>query len=156
MNKNVVNGLSVACLICVLGFLGSCASVKNALNSGHETIKSTLEGTARVYPVDESQAWKIAKAVFRWEGAEAIQEDKDKKTISAKMALNMESQSAQVGVWVEPVDSNNTKITVVVIPGPYGTSFRSSSLSAETYHKRFAQAVAIVKEGRTLPYNKPY
>ncbi|MGH7382216.1 MAG: hypothetical protein ACREKR_08315 [Candidatus Methylomirabilales bacterium] len=58
-----------------------------------------------------------------------------------------------MGAWVDPVDKNNTKVTVV-------TKRRLSlniatTLTEATFHKRFAQAVQIVKAGKPLPATPP-
>jgi len=46
-----------------------CASSQDALNPKES-------GTAKVYPVTEERAWEIARKVCRWEGTDAIEEDR--------------------------------------------------------------------------------
>lgn len=65
----------------------------------------------------------------------------------------MVSWGAVMGAWIDPVDQNNTKVTVV-------TKRRLSmnvatTLTETTFHKRFAEAVEIVKAGKSLPVAPP-
>jgi hypothetical protein len=109
------------------------------------------EGTTKVYPVTADQAWEISKTVFRWEGSDAIEEHRDQGYMLTSSGMNLVSWGAVMGAWIEPVDRNNTKVTVV-------TKRRvniATTLTETTYHKRFAQAVDIVKQGRPLPRNVP-
>jgi hypothetical protein len=111
------------------------------------------EGTTKNYLVSEAQAWEIAKTVFRWEGADAIEEHKEQKYMLTSSGMNLVSYGAVMGAWVEPIDATNTKVTVV-------TKRRVSmniatTLTEGTFHRRFAQAVEIVKSGKPLPASAP-
>jgi len=111
------------------------------------------EGTSQTYAVNESQAWEIAKTVFRWEGADAIEEHKEQHYMLTSSGMNLVSYGAVMGAWIEPVDNTNTKVTVV-------TKRRVSmniatTLTESTFQRRFAQAVDIVKKGQPLPATPP-
>lgn len=111
------------------------------------------EGTTKIYPVTADQAWEISKTVFRWEGSDAIEEHRDQGYMLTSSGMNLVSWGAVMGAWIEPVDKKNTRVTVV-------TKRRVSvniatTLTETTYHKRFAQAVDIVKQGKPLPRNAP-
>ena len=107
------------------------------------------EGTAKVYPINEDQGWTIAKTVFRWEGADAIEEYKDKGYMLTSSGMDLISAGAVMGAWIEPVDKENTKITVVTKRRLTINVF--TTLMESTFHKRFAQAVEILKQGKPLP-----
>jgi len=55
-----------------------------------------------------------------------------------------------VGAWVEPVDENQVKVTVVRKPPSIFTRLRET-----TFHERFAEVVEIVKAGKPLPLEAP-
>ena len=107
------------------------------------------EGTAKVYPINEDQGSTIAKTVFRWEGADAIEEHKDKGYMLTSSGMDLISAGAVMGAWIEPVDKENTKITVVTKRRLTINVF--TTLMESTFHKRFAQAVEILKQGKPLP-----
>jgi len=58
-----------------------------------------------------------------------------------------------MGAWIEPVDKKNTKVTVVTKRRV--TMNIATTLTESTYHRRFAQAVEIVRKGQPLPRNLP-
>jgi hypothetical protein len=111
------------------------------------------EGTTKVYPVTIDQAWEISKTVFRWEGSDAIEEHKDQGYMLTSSGMNLVSWGAVMGAWIEPIDKKNTKVTVVTKRRV--TMNIATTLTETTYHKRFAQAVDIVKQGKPLPRNVP-
>ena len=118
-----------------------------------DVLKAKSEGTSKVYPVNADKAWNITRTVFRWEGADAIEEHRDQNYMLTSSGMNLVSAGAVMGAWVDPVDKNNTKITVV-------TKRRLSldvatTLTETTFHRRFAQAVEIVKAGKPLPATPP-
>jgi len=63
------------------------------------------------------------------------------------------SWGAVMGAWIEPVDKDNTKVTVVTKRRV--TVNIATTLTESTYHRRFAQALDIVKKGQPLPRNAP-
>ena len=131
----------------IFAFLfGGCASMNDVLNSKDE-------GTVQVYAVNSDQAWDIAKTVFRWEGTDAIEEHKDQNYMLTSSGANFVSMGAVMGAWIEPVDANNTKVTIVT-KRRMATNV-ATTLTESTFQKRFAQAVDIVKSGKPLPINPP-
>jgi len=78
-----------------------------------DVLKAKSEGTSQVYPVNADQAWKIARTVFRWEGADAIEEHRDENYMLTSSGRNLISEGTVMGAWVDPVDKNNTKVTIV-------------------------------------------
>jgi hypothetical protein len=148
----VRKGIKVLFACIILSFvaqLSGCATLNDVVRVKEEG----SEGTTKVYPVNTDQAWEISKAVFRWEGTDAIEEHKDQGYMLTSSGMNMVSWGTVMGAWVESVDKDNTKVTVV-------TKRRVSmniatTLTEGTFHNRFAQAVEIVKKGQTLPRTAP-
>ncbi len=133
----------------LVALLNGCSTMNDVVR----VKEAGTEGTTQVYPVNTDQAWEISKAVFRWEGCDAIEEHKDQGYMLTSSGMNFVSWGAVMGAWIEPVSKDNTKVTVV-------TKRRISvniatTLTEGTYHKRFAQAVEIVKSGKPLPQTVP-
>lgn len=133
-----------AVLISLLFF--SCASMSDVL-------KSKDEGTANVYPVSQDQAWEISVSVLRWEDCETIEEHRNQNYMLTTVGQNFVSSGSLVGVWVEPSDDDNTKVTIVT-KRKVQTNL-ATGLTETTFHRRFAQAVDIVKSGKPLPIEPP-
>jgi hypothetical protein len=58
-----------------------------------------------------------------------------------------------MGAWIDPVDKNNTRVTVVT-KRRIATNI-ATTLTETTFHKRFAQAVEIISVGKPLPPAPP-
>ncbi len=136
----------VGILAVSLVLLAGCATMSDVM-------KSKNEGTAQVYPVDSEQAWEISRTVFRWEGADAIEEHKADGYMLTSTGMNWVSYGAVMGAWIDSVDKDNTKVTVVT-KRRIATNL-ATTLTETTYHKRFGQAVDIVKKGGRLPATPP-
>ncbi|MRR07698.1 MAG: hypothetical protein EG828_12335, partial [Deltaproteobacteria bacterium] len=106
-----------------------------------------------VYPVTVDQAWEISKTVFRWEGADAIEEHRDEGYMLTSSGPNLVSWGAVMGAWVKPVNQENTEVTVVTKRRI--TINVATTLTEGTFHNRFDQAVKIIKKGEKLPRNAP-
>lgn len=141
--------LSVALIIMLAVISSGCSTMQDVVR----VKEAGTEGTTKNYPVNENQAWEIAKTVFRWEGSDAIEEHKDQGYMLTSSGMNLVSYGAVMGAWVEPTDKDNTKVTVV-------TKRRVSmniatTLTEGTFHRRFAEAVELVKSGKPLPASAP-
>ena len=68
---------TISVAFCLLAFLlvSGCATTNDVVRVKQEG----SEGTVEVYDVTFEQAWEISKTVFRWEGADAIEEHKDQR-----------------------------------------------------------------------------
>ena len=110
-------------------------------------------GTSQIYPVPMDQAWEIAKTVFRWEGSDAIEEHRPEGYMLTSSSMNLITAGAVMGAWVEPVGETRTKV-IVVTKRRIATNL-ATTLTETTFHKRFAQAVEIVKGGKPLPRTPP-
>ncbi|MCM0755714.1 hypothetical protein M7784_10710 [Desulfovibrio aminophilus] len=142
---------SITAALCLLLLLlvSGCATTNDVVRVKQQG----SEGTAEVYNVTFDQAWEISKTVFRWEGADAIEEHRDQKYMLTSSGMNMVSWGTVMGAWVEPVDAADTRVTVVTKRRV--TLNIATTLTEGTYHKRFAQAVAIIKSGQPLPLVPP-
>ncbi|MEM3335611.1 MAG: hypothetical protein QXY47_06220 [Thermoplasmata archaeon] len=122
----------------------ACATMTDVVKA-----KSEGQGTTKIYPVNIEQAWEIAKTVFRWEGCDAIEEHKNEGYMLTSSGMNLVSWGAVMGAWIEPVDKENTKVTVIT-RRRIATNI-ATTLTETTFHRRFAQAVEIIKTGKPLP-----
>lgn len=138
--------LAILGILVVSTWLTGCATMGNV-------VRARDKGTAKVYPVNTEQAWDIAKAVFRWEGADAIEEHRKEGYMLTSSGINLVSYGAVMGAWIEPVDKNNTRV-VVVTKRRIAMNI-ATTLTETTFHKRFAQAVDIIKAGKSLPVIPP-
>jgi hypothetical protein len=132
---------------------GATALVAQGCRSMSDVIKDKDSGTVETYPVDSDQAWKIAMQVFRWEGADAIEEHRDQNMMLTSSGMNFWSAGAFMGAWIEAIDPTTTKVTVVT-KRRIATNI-ATTLTETTFHRRFRQAVAIVKSGKPLPIEPP-
>lgn len=143
---NSTTKILAAASLSLLLSLSGCATMQ-------DVVQDKSEGTTKNYPVSEAQAWEISKTVFRWEGSDAIEEHKDQHYMLTSSGLNLVSYGAVMGAWVDSLDANNTKVTVV-------TKRRvklniATTLTETTFHNRFSQAVQIIKSGKALPAVAP-
>lgn len=139
-------------ILAILGILVVSTWLTGCATMG-DVVRDRDKGTAKVYPVNTEQAWDIAKAVFRWEGADAIEEHKKEGYMLTSSGINLVSYGAVMGAWIEPVDKDNTRV-VVVTKRRIATNI-ATTLTETTFHKRFAQAVDIIKAGESLPVIPP-
>ena len=149
MARTGVKVLLVCILMAFVTQISGCAT----LNDVVRVKEDGSEGTTKVYPVNTDQAWEIAKAVFRWEGSDAIEEHKDQGYMLTSSGMNMVSWGAVMGAWIVPVDKDNTNVTVVTKRRL--TINLATTLTEGTFHNRFAQAVEIIKKGQPLPRTVP-
>lgn len=138
-----------ALLLCVLLSSLGCATTNDVIRVKEEG----REGTTKVYDVTFDQAWEIAMTVFRWEGADAIEEHRNQRYMLTSSGMNMVSWGTVMGCWIEPLDAGHMSVTVVTKRRI--TLNVATTLTEGTFHKRFAQAVEIVKSGQPLPRIAP-
>jgi hypothetical protein len=136
-------------VLATLALMG-CATVNDVVAAK----ESGREGVAKEYKVSQDQAWDIAKAVFRWEGADAIEEHRKDGYMLTSSGMNLISAGAVMGAWVDKGSAADmTKVTVVTKRRMQTNFF--TTLTETTFHNRFAQAVEIVKSGKPLPRSAP-
>ena len=131
ITKKIVSTLFVTLSIAVSG----CSTMQDVV----KVKQSGAEGTTRNYAVSEAQAWEIANG--------------DQHYMLTSSGVNLVSWGAVMGAWVEPVKDDETKVTVVTKRRV--TMNVATTLTETTFHKRFAQAVNIVRKGQPLPAEAP-
>lgn len=145
-------GRTLACILILggitVGGLIGCQTLGDVIHA-----KAQGGGSTQVYPVDTDQAWKIAMTVFRWEGSDAIEEHRDQGYMLTSSSMNLITAGAVMGAWVEPMGQGQTKVTIVT-KRRIATNL-ATTLTETTFHKRFAQAVSLVKAGQPLPLTPP-
>ncbi|MBM4145377.1 MAG: hypothetical protein FJ240_03750 [Nitrospira sp.] len=137
----------------VLGVVITLVLILTGCATMGDVARSKAEGTSKVYPVTGDQAWDIAKAVFRWEGADAIEEHRKDNYMLTSSGVNLITYGAVMGAWIDTIDQNSTKVTVVT-KRRIATNL-ATTLTEDTFHKRFAQAVEIIRAGKSLPVTPP-
>lgn len=125
-----------------------CATMSDVVKA-----KAEGKGTTKVYPVGFDQAWEISKTVLRWEGADAIEEHRDRGYMLTSSGMNLVSYGAVMGAWIGKIDGNQSRVTII-------TKRRiavnlATTLTESTFHKRFQEALEIVQSGRPLPSERP-
>lgn len=111
------------------------------------------EGMSRVYRISSRQAWKIAKTVFRWEGSNPVEEHRTKGILVVRNGEKWVPWGSLQAAWVERAGRRHTRVTVVS-RGNIGIDVGTTS-SEVRFHERFAQAVKIVRAGKSLPAEPP-
>ena len=124
----------------------SCATLKDVL-------KDKKNGTHKVYPVNFEDAWEIAMTVLRWEDCETIEQHKTAGYMLTTVGQNFVSAGSVVGVWIDKVDSENSKVTIVT-KRKVQTNL-ATGLTESTFHNSYAKAVNLFKEGKKLPFERP-
>ncbi len=124
--------------ICLTG----CASTRDVVRS-----KERGKGTSKIYSVSTEQAWEIAKTVFRWEEAEDVEEHRAEGYMLASSGDSPTSWGTVMGVWIEPVQKDKTKVTVVI--KRKNPAEILPPLTEAIFHDDFETA-ARIKAGRSL------
>lgn len=137
---------SVIMLIVSAGCVGGCSTTGDAL-------ADKASGTVQTYPVNTDQAWDISRAVFRWEGCDAIEEHKAEGYMVTSSGMGAFTWGTVMAAWVEAAPSGASTVTVVT-KRRVATNL-VTTLTEGTFHRRFAQAVEIVKSGKPLPLTSP-
>jgi hypothetical protein len=139
--------------LCTILLSSGCASLQDLTNEVINARNSGKEGVTKVYPVTENQAWEITRAVFRWEKTDEIVEHPDEGYLITSTGMKMLAFGSVMGVWIEPVDSDNTRITVIAKRRVNTDMF--TNLTTSKFYERFDQGVNILKSGKKLPITPP-
>jgi len=101
--------------------------------------KANGEGMGRVYKVDRDRAWEVAKRIMQWEGIGEIEENESEGYMLVKSGADWYSKGTLVGVWIEPVEKGQSKVTVVTKAKRSTDTFRR--MSEIDFHKSFGAFV---------------
>jgi hypothetical protein len=125
-------------LACVVPLVTGCASMAQVIAE-----KEEHGGTTRTYPVSFDDAWRISISVFREEGADAIEEHKPEGYMLTSSGPAAFTHGTFMGAWFTALSPRETQVTVVT-KRRY-TLHVATTLTEGTYHRRFAEAVQILK-----------
>lgn len=133
----------------LLGLLLVSTSITTGCATMADVVGKKEDGTSQIYPVNADQAWEIAKVVFRTEGTDAIEEHRAEGYMLTSSGMNLVSWGAVMGAWIDKVSDSQTRVTVLTKRRI--TINVATTLMESTFHRRFAQAVNIVRSGKALP-----
>ncbi len=140
----------------IILFNFSCKWLRDLNDVYKEVITAREEGNigiAKVYQISTAQAWDITEAVFRWEKTDEVEEHRDENYVLTSTGMKMVAFGSVMGVWIEPIDPNNTKVTVITKRRAQRDRF--TRLTESTFHERFAKGVQIIQKGEQLPTTPP-
>lgn len=112
-----------------------------------DVIKSKQNGMINVYSINADQAWEVARIVFRWGGADAVEEHRKENYLAASSGGNV------MVAWIEPMDKKIIRVTVLSKRRFPANPF--SDLSEKDFHNYFAQGVEMMTSGKPLPSSPP-
>jgi len=130
-----------------------CASTQELSDAVVQERKSGRQGVTRVYPVSANQAWEIAEAVFRWEKTDEVVKNRTENYAIASSGMKMAIFGSVLGVWIEPVERNSTRLTV--LSKNRNDRFVLTGLTPDHFLKRFDEGATIVQRGGKLPVTPP-
>jgi hypothetical protein len=130
-----------------------CVNLQELTREIIEARKAGQQGMEKVYPVTTYQACFITKSVFRWEKTDELAVHPEENYIITSTGMKMAAFGSVMGVWIEPVDSEHTKINVLTRRRVEWDLF--TRLTAVKFYQRFQQGVTIVKSGKPLPEFPP-
>lgn len=141
--------MALAALFILLLTVGACTTLADVMKA-----KADGEGTSQIYPVDKDQAFEIAMTVFHWEGSDAIEEHRSQGYMLTTTSYGYSmSAGTNMGAWIESQEPGQTKVTVITMRR-YQLDL-ITGLTETTFHRRFGQAVEIIKAGKPLPLVPP-
>src|SRR5262249_40208960 len=119
---------------------GGCATMGDVLDA-----KSEGRGTERLYPVPAHLAWGIARTVFRWEGAAAIEEHR-----AEGYMLTTLGQRTYAGAWISSRGPDSSAVLVITKSlSPF------TELTETRFHLDFAAALEYWRAGQPIPARVP-
>jgi len=137
-------GTKILRLILILIWITGCATASDVLRE-----KEQGKGTSKVYPVNEALAWKIAEMVFHWKGMEAIEEHRSEGYMLMRSKDSTLSWGVLVGAWIEPIDNDTTKVTVITKKIDPTDFMAFMTLSETAFHEEFAAGVEMLKRDKS-------
>ena len=143
----VWNGKTLAALRVLAILVAAC--VASGCAGMSDVVRAKAAGTGhRTYPVGKDDAWKIALAVFRWEGTDAIDEHNEGYVLTSTGA-GVGTWGTLMGAWIEPTGPQETRVTVVTKRRLATNAI--TSLTETTFQARFQQGVSILRERPAAP-----
>jgi uncharacterized protein YcfJ len=107
------------------------------------------QGRTEIYPIPSDQAWNIALAVFRWEGASKVEERRVEGYMVTASARGPDGDRMLMVAWIEQLAETQTKVTVVT-ERRVGAKLIATVTDEIRFHRRFAETVDAMRAGKTL------
>jgi len=139
-NKKAVFSFSLLAVMAVYLLAGGCATTIDDL------IRERYEGRSAVYPVSRDKAWEITRTILLEAGAKPAEIEEDP-------AENVINWVSVLGVFIEPVDSEKTRITAQRPPAPCNPL--PPLLTEDMFLERFDKAMNLIQSGKPLPAPLP-
>ena len=136
----IERGIRILVLFLVFAFIVGCAAMS-------DVVKSKQNGQINVYSINADQAWEIAKTVFRWANADAVEEHRKEGYLAASSGANV------MVAWIEPMDKKIIRVTVASMRRLPINPF--TDLTERDFHNYFAQGVEMMNSGKPLPSSPP-
>ena len=136
----IERGIKILVLFLVFAFIVGCAAMS-------DVVKSKQNGQINVYSINADQAWEIAKTVFRWAKADAVEEHRKESYLAASSGANV------MVAWIEPMDKKIIRVTVASMRRLPINPF--TDLTERDFHNYFAQGVEMMNSGKPLPSSRP-
>jgi hypothetical protein len=136
----IERGVRILVLFLGFTFIVGCATMS-------DVIKSKQNGQINVYSINVDQAWEVARIVFRWGSADAVEEHRKEGYLVASSGANI------MVAWIEPMDKKIIRVTVLSKRRFPANPF--SDLSEKDFHNYFAQGVEMMTSGKPLPSSPP-
>jgi hypothetical protein len=136
----IERGIKILVLFLVFAFIVGCAAMS-------DVVKSKQNGQINVYSINADQAWEIAKTVFRWANADAVEEHRKESYLAASSGANV------MVAWIEPMDKKIIRVTVASMRRLPINPF--TDLTERDFHNYFAQGVEMMNSGKPLPSSRP-
>ncbi len=136
----IERGIKILVLFLVFAFIVGCAAMS-------DVVKSKQNGQINVYSINADQAWEIAKTIFRWAEADAVEEHRKESYLAASSGANV------MVAWIEPMDKKIIRVTVVSMRRLPINPF--TDLTERDFHNYFAQGVEMMNSGKPLPSSRP-
>lgn len=111
-----------------------------------DLIRERYEGRSAVYPLGRDAAWEITRTVLLEAGAKRGEIEEDQ-------AENVINWVSVLGVFIEPVDQEKTRVTAQRPPTPCNPL--PPPLTEDMFLERFDNAVKLLKSGKPLPAPLP-
>ena len=136
----IERGMRILILCLVFTFIVGCMTMS-------DVVKSKQDGMTNAYSVSADQAWEIAKTIFHWGSADAVEEHRKENYLAASSGANV------MVAWIEPLEKKTVRVTVV--SKRRFPANPMSDLTERDFQNYFAQAVEMVNAGKPLPSSPP-
>ena len=123
-------------------FIFGCSTMSDVM-----VARENGESISEVYKINEEIAWEVAKKVVRQEGFGPIEETRKEHYFVTTSDISALEYGTLLGVWIEPISNNETRISVVSKRKAFTSLI--TNLSEEGFHEEFFKELKFqVKQGR--------